>query len=166
LVPGLSIAMVMASAVLVVGVHRKPFSLATGLASIALATAVGAGLGLLARRREAGRAAVVPFVRRALSLFESRNFAYLMGAVFLAVLGDGIVQAALAKTIAFGGHRGFDITNARSARDILGLVLLTYLPYTLISPFMGVLIDRFNRRVLLVLANAIRAGVVLLAGIV
>jgi MFS family permease len=109
---------------------------------------------------------VVPFVQRSLSLFSNRRFAYLMSAVFLAVLGDGIVQGALAKTIAFGGHKGFDITNARSARDILGLVLLTYLPYTFISPFMGVLIDRFDRRFLLILANGVRAGVVLIAGIV
>jgi MFS family permease len=166
LVPGMSIAMVMASAVLVVAVHRKPFSLADGVASIALATLVGAGLHVLARRREAGKAVVVPFVQRSLSLFSNRRFAYLMSAVFLAVFGDGIVQGALAKTIAFGGHKGFDITNARSARDILALVLLTYLPYTFLSPFMGVLIDRFDRRILLVLANGIRAGVVLVAGLI
>jgi hypothetical protein len=89
-----------------------------------------------------------------------------MGAVFLAVLGDGIVQGSLAKTIAFGGHKGFDITNAHSARDILGLVLLTYLPYTFISPFMGVVIDRFDRRTLLILANGVRAAVVVLVGLV
>jgi len=45
-------------------------------------------------------------------------------------------------------------------------VLLTYLPYTFISPFMGVLIDRFDRRFLLILANGVRAGVVLVAGLV
>jgi len=132
---------------------------------VALATVGGGVLEVLARRREAGRAVIVPFIRKSLSLFSNRSFAYLMSAVFLAVLGDGIVQGALAKTIAFGGHKGFDITNAHSARDILGLVLLTYLPYTFISPFMGVLIDRFDLRKLLVLANAARAAVVAVVGV-
>jgi hypothetical protein len=166
LVPGLSVAMLMLAGVAVISVHRKPFGLADGLATVGLATIAGGVLEVLARRRAAGKAAVVPFLRRSFSLFSERAFASLMGAVFLAVLGDGIVQGALAKTIAFGGHKGFDITNAHSARDILGLVLLTYLPYTFISPFMGALIDRFNRRTLLILANGVRASVILVLGLV
>ena len=122
-------------------------------------------LHLLARRREAGRAAVVPFVRRSVSLFSNRNFGALMGAVFLAVLGDGIVQGALAKTIAFGGEKGFSLDEARSPQHILALVLLTYLPYMVISPFMGVVIDRFDRRKLLMLANGFRAGIIVLVGL-
>ena len=122
-------------------------------------------LHLLARRREAGRAAVVPFVRRSVSLFSNRNFGALMGAVFLAVLGDGIVQGALAKTIAFGGEKGFSLDEARSPQHILALVLLTYLPYMVISPFMGVVIDRFDRRKLLMLANGFRAAVIVLIGL-
>jgi hypothetical protein len=165
LVPAISLALVMLSGVVVIAAHRAPFGMLDGVASIALAVAIGGALYGLARRREAGKAVVVPFVRKALSLFENRNFGYLMGAVFLAVLGDGIVQGALAKTIAFGGHKGFDVSKARSPREILGLVLLTYLPYTFISPLVGVLIDRFNRRVLLTLANGIRAGVIVLLGV-
>ncbi|MFN2544923.1 MAG: MFS transporter, partial [Actinomycetota bacterium] len=165
LVPGLSMAMLMTSAVLVIAVHRKPFGMADGIAALALAVLAGGVLDLLARRRAAGKAAVVPFIRRSLSLFDNRRFAFLMGTVFLAVFGDGIVQGALAKTIAFGGHKGFDLTNAHSARDILGIVLLTYLPYTFVSPFVGVLIDRFDRRTLLFLANGVRAGVVVLVGL-
>ncbi|MDP9342845.1 MAG: MFS transporter [Actinomycetota bacterium] len=88
-----------------------------------------------------------------------------MGAVFLAVLGDGIVQAALAKAIAFGGKAGFSLEEARSPRHILVLVLLTYLPYTFISPFMGVIIDRFDRRKLLMIANGFRAVVIALVGL-
>jgi hypothetical protein len=165
LVPGISLGLVMLSGVAVVALHRAPFGMLDGVATIALAIAIGAGLHGLARRREAGKAVVVPFVRRSLSLFDNRNFAYLMGAVFLSVMGDGIVQGALAKTIAFGKHKGFDITNARSSREILGIVLLTYLPYSFVSPVMGVLIDRFDRRVLLVLANGFRAGAIFVLGL-
>jgi hypothetical protein len=51
LVPGLSIALVMAAGVVVVGVHRSAFGAADGWATAVLAVAAGAVLGLLARRR-------------------------------------------------------------------------------------------------------------------
>jgi MFS family permease len=165
LVPGMSIALLLVSGIAVLAVHRAAFGLADGIASILLACIIGAGLAFLARRRERGRAVLMPFVNRSLSLFANRSFGFLMGAVFLAVLGDGIVQGALAKTIAFGGKAGFSLDEATSARHILALVLLTYLPYTFISPFVGVLIDRFDRRKLLVLANGVRAAVVAVVGV-
>jgi hypothetical protein len=165
LVPGISIGLCVFSAIAVLAVRRGPFGPLEAAASVALAVAIAVALALLARRRRAGKAVVVPFVRRALSLFANRNFGFLMGAVFLAVLGDGIVQGALAKTIAFGGKAGFSLDEAHSARHILALVLLTYLPYTFISPFMGVVIDRFDRRKLLVLANGVRAAVVVVVGV-
>src|SRR2546428_6953199 len=75
-------------------------------------------------------------------------------------MADGIVQGALFKTIAFGGDKGFNLSNAPSARYVLGAVLLLYVPYTLVSPFAGVAIDRFDRKKLLVRSNAVRAAVV------
>jgi hypothetical protein len=51
LVPALSLALSEVSAVAVVAVHRAPFAPGDGWASAALAVALGAGLGLLARRR-------------------------------------------------------------------------------------------------------------------
>ncbi|MFL5797413.1 MAG: MFS transporter [Actinomycetota bacterium] len=165
LVPGISFAMTITAAFLVKAVHRTPFGVADGVASVVVACGAAGVLHVLARRRERGRAVVVPFARRAGSLFANRNFGALMGAVFLAVLGDGVVQGALAKTIAFGGKAGFSLDEARSPRHILGLVLLTYLPYMVISPFMGVVIDRFDRRKLLVLANGFRAAVIVVIGL-
>jgi MFS family permease len=165
LVPGISFAMTITAAFFVKAVHRTPFTVTDGVASVIVACGAAVVLHLLARRRERGRAAVVPFVRRSVSLFSNRNFGALMGAVFLAVLGDGIVQGALAKTIAFGGSAGFSLDEARSPRHILALVLLTYLPYMVISPFMGVVIDRFDRRKLLILANGFRAAVIVLIGL-
>jgi MFS family permease len=166
LVPGLSIGLLLASGTVVVAVTRSGFGAAQGWTTVALAVGVAVALALLARRREAGRQAVMPFVYRSLSLFSNRSFGFLMGAQFMALFGDGIVQGSLAKAIAFGGSAGFSLEEARSPRDIMALVLLTYLPYTLVSPFAGVLIDRYDRRRLLVFANGFRAVFILAVGVI
>lgn len=165
LVPGISLGLVLFSSFAVSSVLRSPFGVTEAVLSGALAVGIAVVLHLLARRREAGRAVVMPFVRRSLSLFSNASFGNLMGAVYLAVLGDGIVQGALAKTIAFGGQAGFSLEEARSPREIFGFVLLTYLPYMFVSPFVGVLIDRFDRRRLLMAANGVRAVVVAVVGV-
>jgi hypothetical protein len=166
LVPGLSIGLLLLSGTVVIAVRRAPFGVADGWASVALAIFAAGVLSALARRRESGRAVVVPFVYRSLSLFSNRSFGFLMGAQFLALFGDGIVQGSLAKVIAFGGQAGFSLEEARTPRQILALVLLTYLPYTFISPFAGVVIDRFDRRKLLIAANGFRACVLVVLGVV
>jgi hypothetical protein len=96
------------------------------------------------------------------------DFRWLMGAQFLALAGDGLVQTALAKSIAFGDQRGFDLEGARSPDELLRIALYLMVPYTILSPFLGVVIDRWDRRRLLLLANGLRAVVlalVALAGI-
>jgi hypothetical protein len=106
-------------------------------------------------------------IRRALRLFaSSHDFASLMGAQFLAQAGDGIVQAALAKSIAFGNQKGFDLENARSPDELLRIVLYMLVPYTILSPFLGVLIDRWDRRRLLFFANGLRAAVIAIVALV
>ena len=103
-------------------------------------------------------------IKRGLALLLRKpDFAALMGAQFLALAGDGIVQTALAKSIAFGGQRGFDLEGARSPEELLRIALLLMVPYTIVSPFLGVVIDRWDRRRLLVLATGARA--VVLAGV-
>lgn len=88
-----------------------------------------------------------------------------MGTQFLAQAGDGLVQAALATAIVFGGQKGFDLEGARSPDEILRIALYIFVPYTFISPFLGVVIDRWDRRRLLFLANAFRAVVVALVAL-
>lgn len=83
-----------------------------------------------------------------------------MGAQFFAQAGDGLVQVALAATIAFGGQKGFDLEGAKSSDDLLRIALYIFVPYTIVSPFLGVVIDRWDRRRLLMVANAFRAGVI------
>lgn len=100
-------------------------------------------------------------LRRGAHLFRTRrDFALLMGTQFLAQAGDGIVQAALAKFVVFGGQRGFDLQGARSPEDLLRIALYIFIPYTILSPFLGVVIDRWDRRKLLIVANGLRAAIV------
>ena len=99
-------------------------------------------------------------------LLERRDFASLMGAQFAAQAGDGIVQAALAKLIVFGNQKGFDLEEARSPDELLRIALYLFVPYTIISPFLGVVIDRWDRRRLLFLANGFRAVVLLIVALV
>lgn len=102
-------------------------------------------------------------IRHGIALFgRSRDFSFLMGTQFLAQAGDGIVQTALAKLIVFGGQQGFDIEGARSPDELLRIALYVFVPYTIVSPFLGVVIDRWDRRRLLVLANGLRAAVLAL----
>lgn len=99
-------------------------------------------------------------------LLEKRDFASLMGAQFAAQAGDGIVQAALAKLIVFGSQKGFDLEDARSPDELLRIALYLFVPYTIISPFLGVVIDRWDRRRLLFLANGLRACVLIAVALV
>jgi hypothetical protein len=105
-------------------------------------------------------------IKQALSLIRgSRDFALLLGTQVFAQAGDGIVQAALAKYIAFGGQEGFDLEGARSPDELLRIALYIFIPYTILSPFFGVIIDRWDRRRLLFLANGLRAIVIALIAV-
>lgn len=163
LVPPLSFALVVLSAFVVVAVTRGSFGATQAWASVALAIGAGAGLARLRAPIVARLAPLGGFVDRMFSVFSNRSYAALMGTQFLGQAADGIVQASLAKSIAFGGEKGFDVTSAPSARYLLIVVLALYVPYTLVSPFVGAFIDRYDRRVLLVRANLFRGGVVALA---
>lgn len=100
-------------------------------------------------------------LRRGFALLrEKRDFAFLMGAQFCAQAGDGVAQAALAKLIVFGGEKGFDVEGAKTPDELLKIALLVFVPYAIISPFLGVVIDRWDRRRLLVVANGLRAVVI------
>ena len=99
-------------------------------------------------------------------LVERRDFALLMSTQFAAQAGDGIIQAALAKLIVFGNQKGFDLEEARSPDELLRIALYLFVPYTIISPFLGVVIDRWDRRRLLFVANGLRAVVLVIVGLV
>jgi hypothetical protein len=97
--------------------------------------------------------------RDSIGLLKKREFTFLMGAQWLSQAADGLVVAALAKKIAFGGQAGFDVEAAKTPEEAFRIVLFTFLPYLLLSPLLGVFIDRWDRRKLLVFANGLRAVV-------
>jgi hypothetical protein len=165
LVPLFSIAAVTTVGVFAVAILRGPFTPAVGWISWAITVTLALVGGLpagLRRRRDRVFAVPARFIDETAEPFRNRNFTFLMGAQWLAQMADGLVGAALAKLITFGGAAGFDPESARTPRQALLIVLLTFLPYTLFSPFVGVLIDRWNRRRLLIGANGLRTVILAL----
>jgi MFS family permease len=89
--------------------------------------------------------------KRLLAIPELRR---LIGVRLLGQFGDGVFQAALAGAVLFNPER-----QAHAADIAAGFVVLL-LPYSLLGPFAGVLLDRWWRRNVLTGANAVRAAMV------
>ena len=70
--------------------------------------------------------------------------------------GDGVFQTALFTAVFFDPQ---DATSAAQAAAAFAVVLL---PYSLLGPFAGVLLDRWSRQRVLLLGNLARAALVLL----
>lgn len=64
--------------------------------------------------------------------------------------GDGLFQAGLAGALLFNPDRAAD------PWAIAGAFAVLFLPYSLLGPFAGALLDRWDRRVVLVVANLAR----------
>jgi Major Facilitator Superfamily len=64
--------------------------------------------------------------------------------------GDGLFQGGLAGALLFNPDR------AANPWEIAGSFAVLYLPYSLLGPFAGALLDRWDRRVVLIGANAAR----------
>jgi hypothetical protein len=165
LVPGISIGLTVVAGIAWVALRRAPFSVADGWVALGLATAAAIGLRVGKPGLDRFFAGISRFVADLFGVFANRSFSALMGTQFVAQAADGMVQAALAKSIAFGGQKGFDVTSAPSARYLLLLVLALYVPYTVISPFVGAFIDRYDRKRLLIRSNLFRAAVVAVAAL-
>jgi hypothetical protein len=166
LIPGMSVVMLMLSGIAVLAVWRGSLTTTKGWAVAFVAVGLGGALrGADAwLRRPLDNFA--GFFNTLFSPFTKRAFAVLMGMQFLAQAGQGAVQGAIGKSIGFGGQKGFDIQNVPSAEYLLKVVLFLYVPYTLISPFIGVFIDRFARRRVMWWANWIVAAIVAVVAVV
>jgi MFS family permease len=84
-----------------------------------------------------------------------RGFRLLLGSRLTGQLGDGLVQSSLATFVLFSPERQPTATRVALAFAVL------LLPYSLIGPFVGVFIDRWWRRTILVRANLLRAVLVI-----
>ncbi|ORV46014.1 MFS transporter [Mycolicibacter engbaekii] len=69
--------------------------------------------------------------------------------------GDGLFQAGLAGALLFNPDR------AASPWAIAGAFAVLFLPYSVLGPFAGALLDRWDRRLVLVVANVARLALVL-----
>jgi MFS family permease len=83
-------------------------------------------------------------------LFAIEGFRRLLLSRFAAQWGDGLFQAGLAGAVVFNPERG-----ASPLAIAAGFTVLL-LPYSIVGPFAGALLDRWDRRRVLVVANLIR----------
>ncbi|MFJ8040127.1 MFS transporter [Kitasatospora sp. NPDC096147] len=92
------------------------------------------------------------------ALLRGADFRRLLTARVLSQLSDGAFQVSLASYVVFSPER------QTSPADIASLLLVLLLPFSLVGPFAGVLLDRWRRRQVLYLGNLARAGLGLLTG--
>lgn len=86
-------------------------------------------------------------------MLSGRGFRLLLLTRLLGQLSDGVLQAGLASYVLFSPER--QATGAQIAASFAVLLL----PYSVIGPFVGVLIDRWRRRQILLGANLVRSVV-------
>ncbi|MDO9486123.1 MAG: MFS transporter [Actinomycetota bacterium] len=84
-------------------------------------------------------------------LLATRDFRRLFSVRLVGQFADGLIQASLATFVLFSPEREPDPIKVATAFAIL------LLPYSIIGPFAGVLLDRWRRRNVLVNANFIKA---------
>ncbi len=102
-------------------------------------------------QRAATRRAAVTAVLR------SPGMARLALVRFSGQFGDGMFQAALSGAILFNPERATD------PLAIAGGFTVLLLPYSVIGPYAGALLDRWDRRTVLLVANVLRALLIALA---
>ena len=86
-----------------------------------------------------------------ISALTDPGFRRLFATRLVCQFGDGIFQASLAGAVLFDPER-----QARAA-DVAAAFTVLLLPYSVIGPFAGVLLDRWWRQRVLVVANLVRA---------
>lgn len=84
-----------------------------------------------------------------------RGFRRLLFSRFAAQWSDGVFRAGLAGAVLFNPERGAD------PLTIAGGFAVLLLPYSMIGPFAGALLDRWDRRRVLVFANLLRGLMVI-----
>ncbi|WP_329004527.1 MFS transporter [Kribbella sp. NBC_00709] len=98
------------------------------------------------------------FIRDLWTLLQRRDFRRLFAVRLTSQFGDGVFQVALASYVLFSPERAPD------AAAIAGLFAVALLPYSILGPFTGVLLDRWSRRQILFAANLTRAVLVIGVG--
>jgi MFS family permease len=92
-------------------------------------------------------------------LLGTPGFRRLLAVRFTAQWGDGMFQAALGGAVLFNPEREAD-----PIAVAVGLAVLL-LPYSIIGPFAGALLDRWDRRRVLLVANLVRAVLIVVVAV-
>lgn len=98
--------------------------------------------------------AATKFVDDLRVVLRGRDFRRLFATRLTSQTGDGMFEAGLASLFFFSPQR------AATAGGIAAAFAVAILPYTVVGPFAGVLLDRWRRREVLVHANLVRAVMV------
>jgi MFS family permease len=93
------------------------------------------------------------------TLRDAPNLLRLVGLRLLSQYTDGLFQAALGSAIVFNPQRG-----ANPAAIAAGLAVML-LPYSVVGPFAGALLDRWDRRRVFIVTSLIRAVLITCAGV-
>ncbi|NUT32359.1 MAG: MFS transporter [Hamadaea sp.] len=88
------------------------------------------------------------------AILSQRGFRRLLGVRLMSQLADGWFQAGLAGSLLFNPAK------QSSALAVAAGFAVLLLPYSLLGPFIGVFLDRWDRRAALALANLVRAVLV------
>ncbi|MFI5913887.1 MFS transporter [Dactylosporangium sp. NPDC051541] len=91
------------------------------------------------------------FVR---AVLRQRSFRRLVAVRVVAQVGDGLFQGALAGSVLFNPEQ-----RAGGMAIAAGFAILL-LPYSLIGPYVGVFLDRWQRHSIIIVANVVRAALV------
>ncbi|MFF2728343.1 MFS transporter [Streptomyces sp. NPDC058008] len=94
----------------------------------------------------------MPVVRDLGVLLRLRNFRRLLAVRLLSQSADGVYQVALATYVVFSPE------NQTTPGAIASAMAVLLLPYSLIGPFAGVLLDRWPRRQVFLYGNLLRAA--------
>nr|WP_083977568.1 MFS transporter [Kitasatospora azatica] len=86
------------------------------------------------------------------ALLRTRDFRRLLSARLLSQLSDGVFQVSLASYVIFSPER------QSTPSDIASMLAVLLLPFSVVGPFAGVLLDRWRRREVLYLGNLARFG--------
>lgn len=94
-------------------------------------------------------------VRDLASLSKRAGFRRLLGVRLISQVGDGMFQAGLASMFFFSPQ------SMTTAMGVASALVVMFLPYSLIGPFTGPLLDRWKRRQVLMWGNIVRFLLVL-----
>jgi MFS family permease len=101
---------------------------------------------------EPGRKGFLPALRQ---LWHHRYFRRLMAIRVATQTSDGVLQIALASYVLFSPERQPD------AASIAAVLAVTLLPFSLIGPFVGVVLDRWSRRQIILVVDSCRSALTL-----